>query len=233
GAAGGAEAEVQAQHALGGVAVAGRHLARQPLAAGQDGDAGAHGVAVRLGAGELDLEPGAPPPHLVAQQGVAVRRSGDGEVDDAAVPEVGGGDAAAVEQQIGARRAADLLEGAVAAVEQMTVALPAVPGASPEVLRVEEAAGLVLRLLAHDVVQEVELDLGSPLVVDPAVGAVEVLPAVVVEIGEDRAPEPAQGVGPGLPGDVLESAVAAVAQQVVAGSHLLEDLDEAGARLAE
>src|SRR3954452_24755892 len=198
GAAGFPETEMETQHALRGIAVAGRDLAGQRLPPGLEGDAGAHAVAVGLPARELDLQPVAPLPHLVAQQGVAVAVGGDGDVEHAAVPEVGEGDAAAVGQQVGARRAADLLEGAVPPVAEVAVALPAVPRELGEVFRIEEAARLVFLLVPYDVVQERKLGLGFLVVVAPAVGAVEVEEAVVVEVAEVGAPEPADGVGAGL-----------------------------------
>ncbi len=98
--------------------------------------------------------------------------------------------------------------------------------------RVVEDAGLVAALVADDVAEEVELDLGVLVVVDPAVGAVDLLPAVIVEVRKARPPEPAQRIRAGAPGDVVVGAVAAVAQQGVAGTHLLEDAARPEPRLA-
>ena len=121
---------------------------------------------------------------VIAQKGVPLARGGDGNVQTAAVPEVGDGDAAAVEQQVRSGRMADLVERAVTVVAQVAVPLPSVPRTAAEICRVEEHSRLVVPLTADDVVQEVELDLGAGLVFDPAVRRVDVLPAVVVEVRE-------------------------------------------------
>src|SRR5262245_30013162 len=113
---------------------------------------------------------------FVLEQGVALRRGGDGDVEGAAVPEVGDGDPAAVEQEVVAGGVPDLQEGPrrafAAEVEQMAVALPAVPRAPPEAPRIEEGAGLVQVLPGHDVAEEAQLQLRAAVVLDPAVGGV-------------------------------------------------------------
>src|ERR1700726_4482101 len=96
-AGGRAQAEVQPGRALALEAVAAVDLADEALAAGAQGDAGADGVAVRLHAGELQLDPvaGAGGAVVVEQRGlVAV---GLEEVLQAVVVEVGDTDPAAVE----------------------------------------------------------------------------------------------------------------------------------------
>src|SRR6202521_1269460 len=228
-----AQAAMQPQRALGGVAVSRRHLAQLPHPAGLHLHPRSHRVAVGSDAGQLDLQPVAAQPDLVAQQRVPPAVGGHRQVQRPAVPEIRRRHAPAVGQQVGAGAAADLLEGAVAIVAQVPVALPPVPRPLAEVAWVEEQAGLVVALAADHVVEKLELDLGAALAVHPAVGAVEVEPAVVVEVREHRPPEPAGRIGARRDADVLEGAVAAVAQQVVAGRHLAEDLDEVEPRLAE
>jgi hypothetical protein len=156
-------------------------------------DPRAHGVAVRLGSHQLHLQP-VPVPGSVIAQRVLIGRSRHGNIEDAAVPEISHGHAAAVGQQVGAGGAADLPKVPSPLLRRWR--LRSQP--CQEVGRstgIEEAPVLYSSWRADHVVQEVQLDLGVRVVVDPAVGGVDILPAVVVEVGEDRAPEPADRVG--------------------------------------
>ena len=98
---------------------------------------------------------------------------------------------------------------------QVTVAFPAVPGIFPEIFRIKINAAFVCLLVGYHVVEKIELDLGAGVVIDPSVRRIQVLPAVIVEIGEGRSPEPAGRVRIGFFGDVLEGSVAFIAQQGV------------------
>ena len=115
----------------------------------------------------------------------------------------------------------------------MAIVLPAVPGSGTKVLGIKEYAGLVQLLLTDNVVQEAELDFRVFVVVDPTIGGVDVLPAVVVKIFETGAPEPARGIGMSFFAGVVKGTVAPVPQEDVAGRHLLEDFHEFQARLPE
>src|SRR5262245_45386716 len=108
----------------------------------------------------------------------------------------------------------------------MAIAFEAMPGPCAEVPWIEETSRLVLTLLADDVVEELEFDLGVGSVVDPAVRDVDVLPSVVVKVCERRTPKPARRPGIRRHRHIIERPVAAVAEQVVARCHLLEDVDE-------
>ena len=80
--------------------------------------------------------------------------------------------------------------------------------------------------MSNNVVEKVEFDFSVFVVIDPAIGGIGVLPAIVIEIGEGRAPEPAQWIRLGFQGHILKRAVSLVAQKSVAGGHLLEYPDE-------
>lgn len=100
-----AEAEVLAQRVLRAATVAEDDLAQLPQAARLDDDPSSDGVAVgaqrvvAYGAGEFDGQPVARRADPVLEQRVAAGRGGDGDVEDAAVAEVGDRRAAAVEQR--------------------------------------------------------------------------------------------------------------------------------------
>src|SRR5215470_7429601 len=91
---------------------------------------------------------------------------------------------------------------------------------------IEEDSGFIFPLLGDDIVEELELDFRVFIVVDPAIRSVEVLPSVVVKVSEDGSPEPAHWIGIRLERFVRERTVSFVAQQRVAGRHLLKNSDK-------
>src|SRR5713101_444484 len=82
-------------------------------------------------------------------------------------------------------------------------------------------------------VEKLQLDVGPARLLDPAVGGVDVLPAVVIEVGEHRAPEPSPWIRGGPARHVIERPVAAIPEQVVAAGHLPEHVADVRARLPE
>ncbi len=72
---------------------------------------------------------------------------------------------------------------------------------------------------------ELELDVAVAPVAPESVGGVEVGPAVVVEVGGDRAPVPAGVTGPGAGRRVLERVVRPLEEQRVARGHVLAPAD--------
>src|SRR5579872_3893895 len=95
---------------------------------------------------------------------------GDCNVHRAAIPEVGNGDAAAVQNEVTAIGVADLAEGSVAIVVKIAIALPPMPGRLSKVRRIEERSSLIKPLFGNDVVEKLQLQFGSGSVVHPAVG---------------------------------------------------------------
>jgi hypothetical protein len=102
-----------------------------------------------------------------------------------------------------------------------------------KIARIKEIACVIEPLVTHHLVQKIQLDFGVFVVVYPAVGGVQILPAVVIEIGQVRAPEPPWRIGVGL--QVTSSNVPSpfVPQQGVPRSHIFEHLHELELRLLE
>ena len=99
-------------------------------------------------------------------------------------------------KQVGAGGAADLEERAVRRCCAGGGCAPSRARTAAEVLGVEEGPVLYALWSRHHVVEEVELDLGVPVVVDPAVGGVDVLPAVVVESAKPEPQNQPTGLAP-------------------------------------
>src|SRR5207249_47541 len=198
-----------------------------------NGDAGAHGIAVGFLADQLYRQPVALRAHQIFEQCVTVSGCRYSDIQHATIPEIGNSHAAAIEQKIGSSAAPDFRESSIAIVAKMAIALPAMPRGAAEMFRVKKDSGFVIGLPANHVVEKVQLNFRAAVVVNPAVGGVDILPAVVIEIGERGSPEPAEWIGAGLPGNIFEGAVALVPQQRVTGSHILEHTYKSEAGLPE
>src|SRR5437764_3957358 len=184
-----------------------------------DGDARAHCIAVRFCAYQLNLQPVAVYSYTILEQRVAVGGGRDGNVHDAPVPEIRYGHSPAVEQQIRTRGISGFSESAILIAAQIAVALPAMPGGRAKIFRIEKSAGLVDILVGDYIVEELQFNLCSFIVVDPAIGCINVLPAIIVKITKHRAPEPSWWIRVSFDGDVFKCSIAFVAQQGVAGRH--------------
>src|SRR6266850_2147874 len=140
---------------------------------------------------------------------------GDRNIETAAVPEIGNRNPAAVGDEICSGGCSDFRKRSIAVVAEMPVAFPSMPRRAAKILGIEEDSSLVVFLPANDIVEKVQLDLGVAIVVNPPVCGVNVLPAIVVEVCERRAPEPSDRVRIRFPGYVFKGAVSLIPQQCV------------------
>jgi hypothetical protein len=113
-----AETEVQAEIAGAVVAGAAAHLVHPASFCAAQDDAGADGVAVGAGSGELDAEPVVAVFCLVDEQQRAVAEVVDDGLETAIVPQIGDGKAAAGERldEAGAGGLGDVFEFSVALI---------------------------------------------------------------------------------------------------------------------
>src|SRR5215467_14239285 len=163
---------------------------------------------------------------------MAIIRSGNRYIHYSTIPEICHCHSTTVDKQISACRIPYLRKCPITIASQVAIALPPMPGLGAKMIRIKENACLIGLLIGHNVVQEVEFDFGASVVVDPAIGRVEVLPAIVVKIRKHRPPEPSWRIRLRLQSHIFKGAVAVVAQKSISGSHLLEDAYKSHARLA-
>ena len=204
---------------------AGRDEARLLHPVGLDDDPRADRVAVALARpGEPQRERAAARAEVVAED-AKLRRlpcRHDGEIGIAVAVGVQHGERLAVLLEVEADRAGHVVEASPAVVAQQDVALPAGNRVVDQPL-VDRPPGFVVRRpldrgqrrLGDDLAPEEALDVGRrPR--QHAVGDVEIVEAVAVEVERVGGPRPAAHVGARLHRHVLEAAVAEVAVEAVA-----------------